>query len=208
MSFVYNFVPEKTHVFIHIPKNGGSSLIDSLQDYNPYLKKKKRRPNKRFVGHLTYLETKALFRPKESLSFFCITRNPWERAVSLFHYLKQFKDHHNEQKLLEYLEAGMSFEEFLVYINQNKGRETRGQFTYMCDETGNLAIDDVLDLSTIQKDLDEFLKKNNCPAVNLGRKNASEHAHYTEYYTRDESIRLVAEAEADVINLCKYEFGK
>ena len=208
MSFVYKFVPEKTHVFIHIPKNGGSSLIDSLQNYNPYLKKKKRRPNKRFVGHLTYLETKALFRPKEPLSFFCIARNPWARAVSWYHYIQQFKDHHNAQKLLKYLEAGMSFDDFIVYITQNKGREPRGQFSYMCDDAGNLAVDDILDLSTIQKDLNEFLNKNNCPTVTLETKNASKHAHYTEYFTSDESIRLIAEAEADVIDLCQYEFGK
>lgn len=207
MSFVYKFIPEKTHVFIHIPKNGGSSLIESLRNYNPYINEKKRRPNKRFVGHLSYQETLPLFPKHEPLSFFCITRNPWERMVSYFHYLKQFKDHHSANEIGALLDEGLSFDEFIEFVTFSKDKCIKTQFQYMSDKNGSIAIDDTLRLENIQGDLNELLKKNNCQEVAMEKLNSSKHKAYTDYYKSDHSIKMVSDYEAGIIDLCQYRFG-
>lgn len=208
MSFVFKFVPEKTHVFVHIPKNGGTALWKTLGDYNPYIDTKKRRPDERFVGHLTYRETRVLFPPDEALSFFCITRNPWERAVSYYHYIKQVsRKRHGAQTLYKLLKKGMPFDDFIVHITQSGQIRFKCQMDYMIDDDGNIAIDDILRLDSIQSGLNSLLTKNGCPELPAEKHNASKHAHYTDYFTSDESIRLVGEYEKGVVDLCQYKFG-
>ncbi|MDB2311072.1 sulfotransferase family protein [Opitutales bacterium] len=209
MSFVFKFTPEKTHVFIHIPKNGGTALWKTLGDYNPYIDTKKHRPDERFVGHLTYRETEVLFPPDEPLSFFCITRNPWARAVSYYHFIKQVsRKRHGAQTLYKLLKKGMSFDDFIIHITQSGQIRFKSQMDYMIDAKADLAIDDVLRLESIQSDLNNLLIKNDCPTLPAEKHNSSEHAHYTDYFTSDTSIQLVAEYEAGVIDLCNYQFGE
>lgn len=209
MSFVFKFSPEKTHVFIHIPKNGGTALWKTLGDYNPYANTRKHRPDERFIGHLTYRETKALFPPEEPLSFFCITRNPWERVVSYFHYIKQVSPKkHGAKTLHKLLKKGMSLEDFIVHVTQSDQNRFMPQIDYMINDASALAIADVLRLENIQSDLNNLLIKNNCPTLPAEQKNASEHTHYTDYFTSDTSIQLVREHETGVIDLCNYKFGK
>jgi hypothetical protein len=208
MSFVFKFTPEKTHVFIHIPKNGGTALWKILGDYNPYINTKKRRPDERFVGHLTYRETKALFPPAEPLSFFCITRNPWARAVSYFHFIKQVsRKRHGAQTLFKLLKKGMPFDDFIVHITQSGQIRFKCQMDYMVDDHGAIAIDDILRLETIQAGVNDLLAKNNCPMLPAEKHNASDHAHYTDYFKSEMSIQLIGEYEKGVIDLCNYQFG-
>ena len=209
MSFVFKFTPEKTHAFIHIPKNGGTALWKTLGAYNPYFDTKKRRPDERFVGHLTYRETKVLFSPDESLSFFCITRNPWERAVSYFHYIKQVsRKRHGAQTLYKLLKKGMSFDDFVVHVTQSGQIRFKPQIDYMVDDAGEIAIDDILRLDNIQSDLNELLVKNGCPMLPAEKHNASKHAPYTDYFKSEESVRLVGAYEKGIVNLCNYSFGE
>ena len=89
-------------VFIHIPKTGGTSVINELESkIGLQLLKKTSHflnfPNKGPVsfGHLSYLDLLRLgvinndF--NKSAYKFCIVRNPYHRIVSLFNYFKDIK---------------------------------------------------------------------------------------------------------------------
>jgi hypothetical protein len=209
MSFVFQLVPEKKHVFLHIPKNGGTTLGEILGCYNPYAAEKTKRPSRSFVGHLTYQETKALFAPDEALSFFCVVRNPWARVVSNYNYIKQTSPgKHGVKGLFKKLKKGMSFEDFLDDIVHSGQQKFKPQMDYMVDENGVMVVDDVLRLEHYQEDLSAFLQKYGCEAnIEAKKHNTSKHKHYTEYFQSEEAIRLVAEYEAGVIEMFGYTFG-
>ncbi|HAW19894.1 MAG TPA: hypothetical protein DCX14_06910 [Flavobacteriales bacterium] len=209
MSFVFKFTPEKTHVFIHIPKNGGTALWKILGDYNPYINTKKRRPDERFVGHLTYRETKALFTSNEALSFFCIIRNPWDRIVSNYNYIKQTSPKkHGVRGIFNRWKKDMPFEEFVEYIVTSGQTKFKPQIDYMIDENNALAMDDIIRIDHYQQDLNSLLLKNGCDvSIEAKKHNASKHAHYTEYYKSEETIRLIEDYESGIIDLYNYSFG-
>jgi hypothetical protein len=207
MSFVFKFKSEKTHVFIHIPKNGGTTLWQTLSEYNPYRDTKKRRPDERFIGHLTYRETRVLFCGEEKLSFFCITRNPWARMVSFFNYLKQtHPKKHGYHELHKRLKKKMRFDDFVIHITQDEQIKYQSQWQYMIDKSGNLAVDDILTLEDFQSDLNLLLEKNDCVKLHVDRHNASEHAHYSEYYNSSSTVQLVSQYEKDIVKLKNYKF--
>jgi len=210
MSFVFKFTPEKTHVFIHIPKNGGTSLWKILSEYNPHRDEKSRRPNKDFVGHLTYQETKVLFPADEELSFFCIVRNPWERMVSYYHYIKQVHPRkHGAKDLHENLKKGMPFDGFLEYVCQSNQTRYKPQLEYMIDTSHHLAVSDVLRLEYFQQDLNKFLAGLECNTnIDTQKHNASNHAHYTDYYKSDRSVEVVKNYEQGVVDFYHYRFDE
>jgi len=88
------------YIFFHIPKCGGTSISEIL-------------PNKEKVRliehtHLNYVNTKFVFEENNELNFFnnskkfAIVRNPYDRVVSLFRYIKQHKDHHLHNRIINH----------------------------------------------------------------------------------------------------------
>ena len=71
---------EKKLIFIHIPKNAGTSLEKTL--------------NMRATGHKTYLDYKRLY-PKEYEQYdkFAVVRNPYDRFISCFEYARMDKSY-------------------------------------------------------------------------------------------------------------------
>lgn len=83
MSFIINIPNNKRLIFIHIPKNGGMSMVKTLEILNPY------RPYSSLLGHLTFLETEQILTHNNKDIYFCISRNPWDRMVSYYNYISQ-----------------------------------------------------------------------------------------------------------------------
>ncbi|HAV11938.1 MAG TPA: hypothetical protein DCX06_00370 [Opitutae bacterium] len=208
MSFVFQFKETEQHVFIHIPKNGGTALVEALMPFNPYKEVKKRRPNRDFVGHLTYRETTPLMTTNFTVRYFCIIRNPWSRMVSLYHYLKQTNPKvHGYHDLHKPLKKGLRFDEFVSRIITDPENRFKAQIDYMTDAQGALAIDHILSLENLEADANCFLQEVGIDiAVEVPRSNTSKHTNYREYYTSPDTIEAVADFERGIHQIVPMEF--
>lgn len=71
-------------LLIHLPKNAGRSIWTAMEDKYPDTKKVA-------WGHATLQEVHKKINLKKYTSF-AVVRNPWDRMVSLYHFLYQQKD--------------------------------------------------------------------------------------------------------------------
>ena len=155
MSFCIDIEGDKKLVFVHIPKNGGTSLIASLVHLGP------NRPLRSLYGHLTFLETQKILGNNPSHFYFCISRNPWSRMVSYYHYISQTPhEHHGISDLHEKINSGMTFEEFVNVLINNERVIFRPQYEYIIDENKDIPLE-VLKLDSIEDSLSDFFIKHN-----------------------------------------------
>lgn len=121
---------EHKFVFIHVPKTAGTSIMEALGSINGDLKW----PVSSFTKHETYTEWKgklvrrfliylithpwdgfrAYNQLKEMTSYtvYCVYRDPYDRAASLFRYLKK----------IGRLDVAINYSDFLAELNLGSGR--------------------------------------------------------------------------------------
>jgi len=210
MSYILDIKPGDRHIFLHIPKNGGMSVVTALKKYNrsPSFQT---RLNPNMKGHFSYLETEKIIDKKPSgFIYFCTIRNPWERMVSFYTYTGQNKATVSGfYKLHEAISSGMTFDEFVPAFIEDERREFRPQIDYIVDEDGELAFDNFLMLDNIESGLVKFLTDMKAPgagSVGVKKINTSTHKHYKEFYTSQETIDIVADYEKGIIDKFNFEF--
>ena len=114
----YNFI------FIHIGKNAGGRYRNCLNPFsdipsNSLLNKLSRmglQPDYRkhyFPVHTSAAYVKKIFPEDvfENAYKFAIVRNPWDRLVSLYHFLKRSEVHRHHKKA-----SNLTFEDFVVSV--------------------------------------------------------------------------------------------
>lgn len=138
------------YVFFHIPKCGGTSVSEIL-------------PNKEKVRliehtHLDYVNTKLVFEENNELEWFnrankfAIVRNPYDRAVSLFRYIKEHTDHHLYYRLISH-----DFTQFCYYLKNLGDDKITSCYEHLSDDNG--FIDDsikIFKLEEINDNLEEL----------------------------------------------------
>lgn len=153
------------YIFFHIPKCGGTSINEIL-------------PNKERVRliehtHLNYVNTKVAFEENNEMNFFnnckkfAIVRNPYDRAVSLFRYIKQHKDHHLHNRLINH-----DFTQFCYFLKNVGDDKITTSHQHLCNDNG--FIDDsikIFKLEEINSHLEEISdiieeKINKIPHIN------------------------------------------
>lgn len=195
-------------IFIHNYKVAGTSVREALQVYTippkeSYLnwigQKMHLLPQSSdFIDHISAPALKQQLAPKyfDNYFKFSFVRNPWDWQVSLYHYARQQKDHHQHEATMK-----MSFEE---YIYWRVNHEKRLQKSFMYDAQGNCLVDYIGKLETIEEDFKKITSKIGIGAT-LPHSNKSKHKPYQDYYT-PATQQLVAEHFAEDIKLFGYEF--
>ncbi len=196
----YSLLPfEKTKsIFVHIPKCAGVSVNQAL--YGSLA-----------GGHLTIQDYIIAFGPIKFRSFykFTIVRNPWDRLVSAFHFLKGGGFSEIDQKWFnKNIGSEIDFEEF-VLTKLNKPEvlnwyHFRPQYKYISDFNGTPIVDFIGKLENINQDF-----KTICNSLqrgyNLPNENRSNRKSYLSYYTK-ETRNIVAELYKKDVELFEYEY--
>ncbi len=206
-------------IFFHVPKAAGSSVLETL---NRNLKDKGQ-INDKNIQLVEYLkQINAAMWPnhikcqlmKDFLGAsifnqyfkFAFVRNPWDKLVSLYHYVKQ-----KETKI--YASKGIELPKFNRNIIESesfddwvkKGNLGDTQFKFLTSKSGNLLVDYIGKTENLQSDFSYICGLLNIPNITLSQVNKSKRADYREYFTQ-ESIDIVNEKFKNDIYLFGYNF--
>lgn len=124
---------------------------------------------------------------------FTIIRNPFDRTVSAFFYLKR----------LRIVGVKKSFKEFIKTDFKKHGVSINNHFHPMFMRAKYS--DFVGRMENIEKDWRIIADKIDCPIKRLPRKNRSKHMHYKKYYDK-ECIKIVSDIYREDFKELAYKF--
>jgi len=189
-------------VFIHVPKTAGSSILKQIF-------------NLQHNGH--YRPTHYLSKDKrlyESSKKVAVVRNPWDRIVSGFHYLKQGvgKGKYARKFVHDYLKDIPDFQAFVLrMMSDDKFLADVMQWDHFRPQWDFITLDDkyCIDLLGRYEDLEQFTeqfcKLIDEPYKKLKRINSSNRDDYRSYYT-NEMMEFVYQIYRKEIDFLGYDY--
>lgn len=191
------FFSTKT-VHIHIPKWGGTSI------------------NKSFYGcmaggHTSLSTYTKILHPKEFKTFFkfAFVRNPWDRLVSAYYYLKSDKCTSND-RIWSNRNIGhiYSFEEFVLnWLDKNRiltYYHLIPQYLFVTHNIGLIKVDFIGFFENIKNDYESIADMLNIKNK-LDKYNSGNHTDY-KYYYNDKMIEKVYSLYKKDVELFEYDF--
>lgn len=196
----YSFEPFDKYktIFIHIPKCAGVSVNHTLF-------------GNLAGGHTTLNDYINVFEADLITDYFkfTIVRNPWDRLVSAYFFLKKGgfdkadKDWFDKE-LIQY----ESFEQFVTeWVNKEnilRYNHFRPQTSYIFDKHKKVPIDFVGFFENLDDDF-EYIADKIGVSERLPRKNAGEHKSYQDYYN-EKTKEIVAKVYEEDIKILGYNF--
>jgi len=183
-------------IFIHIPKTGGTSVAVALFG-----------TDSRHVPIAEYIQAN----PRKARRYFkfTIVRNPYDRLVSSFHFLKQGGLHQwdrrwAEENLTEYPDFRTFVREWLTVENAASWAHFVPQYQFVTDSRGTVCMDFIGRYESLAADFAQVAARLG-KDVSLPWENQGRHEHYATYYD-DETRRLVASVYAKDLELFGYGF--
>lgn len=197
-------------IFIHIYKNAGSSITSSLLPFaqensdqisvnTPAADTKPFNPQPYHI-HVSASDLIANMGGEEFAKYFsfAIVRNPWDWQVSLYSFMRKFKNHRQHAMALK-------FKSFKEYLRWRCTEEVRFQKDFIVDEQGKVLVDFVGRFERLETDFKEICSKIGI-STELQKINVSNEFPYQSFYD-DESIELVAKTFKPDIDLFNYTFN-
>jgi hypothetical protein len=187
-------------IFVHIPKCAGISVSRSLFGNVS-------------GAHHTLRKFQIMFAPDEFASYFkfSFVRNPWDRLVSAFHFLKKGGlTTEDKQWSDRYLSP---FPDFGAFVKNGLSQRRifsfphfRPQLEYICVSGKTPGLDFIGSFENLDSDFQYICKVLNNPASLLSlNRNASRKEDFREYYN-DHTREMVGRLYADDIRVLGYSF--
>jgi hypothetical protein len=199
---------EHKYIFIHIPKNAGTSIEVSLTGRQQWDDKEK---------HLTAAECRAKlgFDKWREFFSFCVVRNPWDRLVSQFRFSGEIWCNRHYGKSLsfndyikEIVGKGLPFSghDYLSKTGASFGDTNWQQVHRICDDNNQIIVNYVARFENLSSDYEVICNR-------IGLHNQLQHINqsdakskpYWNYYT-EETARIVADVYAEDIERFDYHF--
>jgi len=180
----------KDFIFIHIPKNAGSSITKILRPYaSPHS----------FGNHLTaYKAREQIGRGIYQTAFsFAFIRNPWSRQVSFYNYIRSDIAHHLHADIIQW--------DFKTYIRNLLLRNTavcRQQYDFIYDDQDNRLVKFVGRFENLGMDFQRV-----CEVIGVDERIEVQPVttYHREWYD-DESREIVEEVFEKDITTFGYDF--
>lgn len=210
--------PGRRYVFVHIPKTGGTALAlalegraqpdDILLGDTPKAQRRKHRLKGaqaagRLWKHSTLADIDGLVSRDQIAESYCFTlvRNPWDRMVSYYHWLRGQRFDHPAVGLAH----ALTFSEFLNHPQTRASLTAWPYGRYMKDATGTERCAAYIRLEQLERDAAPLWAHLGFRLV-LDRVNRSDRApDYRGYYSPDDAA-LVADLCAEDIARFGYSF--
>jgi len=203
--------PGRRYIFVHIPKTGGTAMALALEarakadDILIGDTPKARRRRKRLAGvqtagrlwkHSTLADIDGLVSRDQVAAFFTVTlvRNPWDRAVSYYHWLQaQGFDHPAVA-----LSRSLAFGAFLRHRTIAASLKANPYAAYMRDAAGQEQADLFIRLEHLQDDSAPFAAHLGF-ALEVPRVNESDRqSDWRGYYSDDDAAHLAQLCAEDI----------
>ncbi|MCW1872674.1 sulfotransferase family protein, partial [Campylobacter jejuni] len=188
-------------IFIHVPKVAGTSIERVVFETDKWL-----------VGHVRALDYINQDKNKfESYFSFAFVRNPFDRMVSAFHYLKKGGGNDYDKNWAnENLKDFDTFEQFVLAL-KNKNIKDKilswqhftPQYKFICDENKNILVNFIGKLENINNDF-KIVKNELNFDRNLIHSNSSEHEIFSNYYN-EKTYNIIAELYKEDFALFDYD---
>jgi len=209
----------RRYIFIHAPKTGGTSLALALEDRamaddimlgdTPKAIKRRRRLKGvkaagRLWKHSTLRDIYGLVTQEEVDQFFVVTlvRNPWDRMVSYYHWLKS---QHFDHPAVDLAHA-MTFSEFLNHPFTKDTMRSAPYGSYVMDAKGKERCDLFIRLEHLEEDVSAFEDHLGFKFGAISHENKSTRdADYRSYYS-DTNAQLLGDICAEDVQRFSYEF--
>ncbi|EAK9986087.1 sulfotransferase family protein [Campylobacter jejuni] len=188
-------------IFIHVPKVAGTSIERVVFETDKWL-----------IGHVRALDYINQDKNKfESYFSFAFVRNPFDRMVSAFHYLKKGGGNDYDKNWAnENLKDFDTFEQFVLAL-QNKNVKDKilswqhftPQYKFICDENKNILVNFIGKLENINNDF-KIVKNELNFDRNLIHSNSSNHEIFSNYYN-EKTYNIIAELYKEDFALFDYD---
>lgn len=182
-------LPKNDLTFIHLPKNGGSSVVKWLMTNFEA---------ERVSGHPSLPMIKTFWDVKRS---FGIVRNPWARVVSAYFYLRQYKFYWDINNI-KTIDDFPTWDHFVMNLDYDLNSWCKFDGTQTKWLEGGA--DYVLRAESLEKDFVVIQDLLGCHEP-LGYINTSEHDPYHTYYNTVQQDHI-AKVFAEDIETFKYVF--
>jgi len=203
-------------VFYRIPKNASTSIYDHLGNANLIWRNREeisKKADKRIYkdtfepSHLKPDELKDLVLGNELKNHFsfCVVRNPWDRALSMFLHALD-----NNFKEVYGINREITFEFFCNFFKERSsdpffiGTHKQTEWT-----VGKYPPKKILRFESISSDFSEMVKNHGILTVgqNIPHVNKTKHSHYSCYYN-SETKKIISDIYEEDIDNFQYVFTR
>ena len=210
---------DKNILFIWIPKTAGTSVF---KFFSSELRMQNRNKETRFLSfqnrgavtfeHVSYQQLLALGAVSkgyhEKAYKFCIVRNPYTRAVSLYNYLVQVNRLKSGTNFIQFLTDVHLFRQPIGLYNAIGISQTNPQADWVVGLDGRLVVDDVFKIENLEAFAKAMTEKFNVEFDPLSKENVSNKIlSIDEAYSDSkcaELVRIIYKRDFDLFDYCEY----
>jgi hypothetical protein len=182
--------------FVHVPKTGGASILRFCRKHGISVINH----NIRDKNRVSLTDFKSL---QPTCFTFCFVRNPWDRLVSTYFYLKNGGNKEEDRKDAELYLPQADFRSFVLDAFKSERvfeqMHLRPQYTWLSNKQG-LIVDNIGRFEDLQGSFNTVCSLIKLPNYRLPHKNKSNHKPYRNYYDAEmwEIVRSAYEKDVEL----------